>query len=227
MKLCVAALIICALLLTNMHWLSASELLDAPGPSGALVGALDLAAGPHTPVVLIIPGSGPVNRDGDSPIGLKSSTYRLLGDDLAEQGITTLRVDKRGMFGSAAAIPDPNDVTIEEYAADVGRWITVLRARTGASCVWVLGRSEGGLVALVAAQHEPDMCGLVLVATAGRPLGDVIRSQLRANPANAPILPEALSALDALESGRHVDARSMRCDWPMPTGGQSWRCCRT
>jgi len=73
-------------------------------------------------------------------------------------------------------VPDPNDVTIEDCAADIRDWIAVLHDQVGARCVWVLGHGGGGLVALVAAPHEPNVCGLVLVATPGRPLGEVIRN---------------------------------------------------
>ena len=73
----------------------------------------------------------------------------------------------------------------------------------------MLGHSEGGLVALAAAQKLPDICGLVLVSTAGQPLGEVLRTQLRANPANAPVLGQALAAIDALEAGKRVDVAGM------------------
>ncbi|UWU77008.1 alpha/beta fold hydrolase [Bradyrhizobium huanghuaihaiense] len=138
-----------------------------------------------------------------------ASTYRLLAEGLATHGIASVRIDKRGLFGSHAAVADPNCVTIDDYAADVRAWVSTIRGLTGAPCVWVLGHSEGGLVALVAAQDAPDLCGLILVATAGRPLGAVLREQLQSNPANAPILDEALSAITQLEAGRRVDLTGM------------------
>lgn len=176
------------------------------GPSGLLQGTM-LAPADATgaPVVLIIPGSGPTDRDGNSPLGVKASTYRLLAEALAERGVTSVRIDKRGMFASAGAAADPNHVTIADYAADAHAWAAELRHETGAPCVWLLGHSEGGLVALAAAQNPTDICGLVLVAAAGRRLSDVLREQLKANPANAPLLPQALPAIDALEAGKHVD----------------------
>ncbi|WP_258196206.1 lysine N(6)-hydroxylase/L-ornithine N(5)-oxygenase family protein [Paraburkholderia sp. GV072] len=58
----------------------------------------------------------------------------------------------------------------------------------------------------VAAQHTADICGLILLSTAGRPLGHVLREQLRSNPANARILDNGMSVLDSLESVRTVDA---------------------
>jgi len=182
--------------------------IEAPGPSGPLQGTLVEAAGTGAtpaPMVLIVPGSGPTNRDGDSPLGVRGAVFRQLAEGLAARGIGSVRIDKRGMFGSAKAIPDANDVTIADYAGDVRNWIDVIRKRTGVPCVWVLGHSEGGLVALVAAQDAKDICGLLLIATAGRPMGAVLREQLRANPANAPILPSALGAIDSLEAGRKVD----------------------
>lgn len=180
--------------------------IEAPGPAGPLRGTLLSPAAHDVPVVLIVPGSGPTDRDGNGPNGLRASAYRLIAEGLQSRGIASVRIDKRGMFGSASAIPDANDVTIEDYATDVHAWVTSIRRRTGASCVWVLGHSEGGLVALVAAQHTADICGLILVSTAGRPLGKVLREQLQSNPANAPILDNAISVLDSLDAGQAVDA---------------------
>jgi uncharacterized protein len=183
--------------------------VQAPGPLGPLKGTMLAPAGGNTPMVLIIPGSGPTDRDGNNPLGVKASSYRLLAEGLAAHDIGTVRIDKRGMFGSSAAVADGNAVTIDDYAADVQSWIAVIRKQTGVPCVWVLGHSEGGLVALAAAQKVTDICGVVLVATAGRPLGQVMRAQLKSNPANAPILDQAMAALDALEAGKHVDVANM------------------
>jgi uncharacterized protein len=183
--------------------------LEAPGPQGPLKGTMLAPASAGAPTVLIIPGSGPTDRDGNNPLGVKGSTYRLLAEGLAAHGIGTVRIDKRGMFASAAAVADGNAVTIDDYATDVASWISVIRKQTGASCVWVLGHSEGGLVALAAAQKVPNICGLLLVATAGRPVGEVMQEQLRANPANAPVLDQAIAAIDLLEAGKRVDVSGM------------------
>jgi uncharacterized protein len=183
-------------------------LLEAPGPAGPLKGTMLAPPGGKGPAVLIIPGSGPTDRNGNSPVGISAAPYRLLAEALAARGVTTVRIDKRGLAGSAGATADGDAVTIPDYVSDVHAWISVIRQRTGASCVWLLGHSEGGLIALAAAQ-QADVCGLILVSAAGRPIGEVLREQLKANPANAPILPPALSAIDALEAGKHVDTSSM------------------
>lgn len=159
--------------------------------------------------MLIVPGSGPTDRDGNNPLGVKAATYRLLAEGLAEHGITTVRFDKRGMFASAGAVPDANAVTIADYAADVHSWSAAIRSRTGASSLWLLGHSEGGLVALAATKNAPDVCGLILVSAAGRPLGQILREQLAANPAYAPLLDQAMKAIRFLEAGQRVDTTGM------------------
>lgn len=185
-----------------------SEIL-APGPLGALRGTLTRVAEASAPVVLILPGSGPTDRDGNNPFGIRAATYRHLSDDLAAEGVTSIRIDKRGMFGSASAVKDANAVTIEDYVDDVRSWVDVAQRETGAKCVWLLGHSEGGLVALAASDRVPDICGLVLVATAGRNMGEVLKDQLRSNPANAELLPRAMTAIDELSAGRRVAAEHM------------------
>jgi hypothetical protein len=182
--------------------------IEAPGPSGPLKGTLLTPDGGHGPVVLIIPGSGPTDRDGNNPAGVLAAPYRLLAEGLAAQGVTSVRIDKRGMFGSAAATADANVVTIPDYVVDVQAWSRVIRERTKRSCVWLLGHSEGGLIAMAAAKN-PDVCGLLLVSAPGRPMGEIIREQLKANPANAPLLGQALPALDALEAGKRVETADM------------------
>jgi len=186
-----------------------------PGPKGPLAGTLLTADGAaNAPVVVVIPGSGPTDRDGNSPLGITAAPYRLLAEALAARGVSTLRIDKRGLFGSKAAA-DPNDVTIAAYAADTRGWAKEAARRTGRRCAWLLGHSEGGLVALQAAQDPRGICGVVLVAAPGRATGQVMRDQLRANPANAPILAPALAAIDALEAGRRVDPATLPAPLPM------------
>lgn len=179
--------------------------VKAPGPDGPLRGTMVRPTN-EAPTVLMIPGSGPTDRDGNNPQGVRAAPYRLLAEGLAGHGIGSVRIDKRGMFGSQAAVGDPNSVTIDDYVRDTAAWIEVIRFQTGIERVWLLGHSEGGLVALAAATVLENVSGLILVATPGRPLGDILKEQLRANPAIAPLMDAADHAIDELSAGRRVDA---------------------
>ncbi len=199
-----AALAVAATASAAAAALPAPQELAATGPQGALAGTL-IAPAEGQPVVLIVPGSGPTDRDGNNPGGVTAAPYRLLAEALAARGIGSVRIDKRGMFGSKAAVADPNAVTVTDYVSDVGAWVAAARAATGARCVWLMGHSEGGLVVLAAADKVAHVCGAILLAAPGEKFGDVIRKQLQANPANAPLLPDALAAIARLEAGERVD----------------------
>ncbi len=160
------------------------------------------------PVVLMVPGSGPTDRDGNNPMGMKTDAYKLLAEGLSEERISTVRVDKRGMFGSAGA-GDPNVSSPQAYVDDIHAWIDAIKTERGSKCVFLLGHSEGALMVSLAAEGRKDVCGLILVSGMGRKMGDVIREQLTSNPANAPVLGQALGALSELQAGRHVDVTGM------------------
>ena len=182
----------------------AEEAVTIAGPTGPLAGSY-LAPLEGGPVMVIIPGSGPTDRDGNSPLGVAGGAYQRLAEALAAQGVGSIRIDKRGMFGSAAAAADPNAVRMTDYAADVRAWAAEARRRSGAPCAWLLGHSEGGLVAILAVQDSPDVCGLVLLAAPGRPVQQLLREQLAANPANILILPQVDRIIASLEAGQAPD----------------------
>lgn len=183
----------------------------ATGATGALKGVMLTPSDvERPPVVLIVPGSGPTDKDGNNALGATAASYRLLAEALVDQGVASVRIDKRGMFDSAGAAADPNAVTIADYARDVEAWAQALKPVTEAPCIWVLGHSEGALVAsAAAAERSDDICGLILVAGPGRPLGQVLREQLRANPANAPLLDAAFEAIAKLERREPVDVAAL------------------
>ncbi len=176
--------------------------------AGALSGTM-LRPDNSAAAVLIIPGSGPTDRNGNNLLGIRGAPYKLLAEALAQKGITTVRVDKRGMFGSSAAAADANAVTIEDYADDVRAWVKVIREKTGVPCVWVAGHSEGGLVALAASRRPEGFCGLVLLAAPGRPVGEIMRDQLQLTLGDGPLLKQATVVIKTLEAGRHPDMTSM------------------
>ena len=191
-----------ALLVASLLAGPVSTDITLPSQPAPLHGTL-LTPDSASAVAVILPGSGPTDRDGNSPLGVAASTYRLLAEGLATQGIATVRIDKRGIAASAAAGPAEADLRFDAYAADARAWATQAASRAGLPCAWLIGHSEGALVALKAVEGGDDkVCGLILLSGAGRPAGAVLREQLATLP--EPMKTQAFAALTQLEAGRTV-----------------------
>lgn len=175
-------------------------------PGATLAGTLQKPekAGAKVLVMLILPGSGPTDRDGNSAAG-PAGTYRKLAAELAAQGIASLRIDKRGIGRSVAQDTREEALNFNDYAADARAWLDWLSRQPGLGPVGLVGHSEGGLVALAAVQKSSPAKALVLLSTPGEPLGATIRRQLSQNRANPPALVrEAGDILTQLEAGKTV-----------------------
>lgn len=181
-----------------------SSPIEVVTPTGTLHGTWLQPTHGTAAAAVILPGSGPTDRDGNSAqFGIQASTYRLLAEALAEDGIATARIDKRGIGESAAVGPSEADLRFDAYVNDAVAWAIRTAQETGQPCAWLIGHSEGALVALAAANQEPRrVCGLVLLSGAGRPAGDVLREQLATLP--EPLKTEAYDTLAELEAGRTV-----------------------
>src|SRR5215467_15792050 len=139
---------------TSATAMAAETQVSVEGPSGVLKGTLASPDdGAKAPIAIIIPGSGPTDRDGNNPLGVTAASYRLLAEALSAKGMSTIRIDKRGMFGSSAAAADANSVRMSDLADDVRAWGREAQKRTSAPCAWLIGHSEGALVALITVQR--------------------------------------------------------------------------
>lgn len=128
--------------------------------------------------MLILAGSGPVDRDGNLP-GIHNDSLKRVAQGLADLGIGSLRIDKRGIGKSRTTALREEDLRIGTYASDAVHWLDVLRRKPGAGRLFILGHSEGALIATLAAQKS-DVAGLILVAGAGEPAAQLIARQLSA-----------------------------------------------
>ena len=179
--------------------------VELPGRPASLRGTLSLPAGGHAgvPGVLLLGGSGPIDRNGNQP-GMLNGSLRKLADGMAQCGIATLRIDKRGIGASAAAGPEEEQLTFDTYVADAADWLNFLRAQPRVRGVSALGHGEGGLVATRLAMRAR-LDRLVLIAAPGRRASVVLRDQLAAIDM-APVLRQRTDAtIRALERGETVD----------------------
>lgn len=152
--------------------------------------------------VLIWSGSGPTDRDGNSKLGLKNNSLKMLAHALGEAGYVSLRTDKRGIGESTAAAPPEAELRFDHYVADAMRWAHFLKEAPNVRRVYFLGHSEGGLVVTLAARSFHS-AGLILVAATGFPAPEILRRQLSAPGISIPrpLLDETLAILASLESG--------------------------
>ncbi len=177
-------------------------------PTGKIVGSLLLpaAAGP-VPVALIIAGSGPTDRDGNSSmIPGRNDSLRMLAQALARAGIASVRYDKRGIGASAQAMQSESALRFETYIDDAAAWVGRLRKDPRFSRVAVIGHSEGSLIGMVAAR-QAGADAFVSIAGVGTPLPAVLRRQL-ADKLPPDLLKENERILGALERGQTVDGVS-------------------
>ncbi|WP_437962372.1 alpha/beta hydrolase (plasmid) [Sorangium sp. So ce119] len=175
---------------------------------GALAGTLEVPAGCGPfPAVVIIPGSGPTDRDGNqAAAGLLADSYKLLAEGLRDRGIASVRYDKAGIGGSVSAAPRAEqEMRFEMGADDAALWVEELRADGRFATVTVVGHSEGSLLGMLVAART-DVDGYVSIAGAGRPIGDVLREQLAgALQQDEALLEAANGILDQLELGQPVE----------------------
>jgi len=159
----------------------ATEAVTLTTPTGVLSGTLQLPAGAGAhPLVLIIAGSGPTDRNGNT-VGMPSGsdTYRLLADSLAAHGIASLRYDKRGIAASASAGVSDRALRFETAATDAAGWVLQSRSDRRFSRIVILGHSEGSLLGMVAVpMAQPD--GYISVAGLARRADQMLHDQLAA-----------------------------------------------
>jgi uncharacterized protein len=175
---------------------------------GAIDAVLTIPPGvERPPVALLIAGSGSPDHDGNGP-QIKPATLKKLSEQLLARNIATLRYDKRGAGGWKADFGRPEDFRFKDYVDDAVLLVNFLRGSGKFSRVVLVGHSEGGLVAILAARRVP-VDRLVLLATAARRQGDLLKAQLEKQ-----VKPESFAAvakaIDDIMAGQIVD--------PLPPG---------
>lgn len=155
---------------------AASLEVQIPGPAGNLAGTLSLPSTLPAPAVLLLSGSGAHLRDGNRTPEHPYRPFRDIANALAGCGIATLRVDDRGMGGSAGVAAT---VSLTDTAADARAALATLHARPeiDAKRLFLLGHSYGGVVAPLVARDEPALAGVILLGAPARSFRETMRYQ--------------------------------------------------
>ncbi len=182
--------------------LPTSESVFLESKPGRLAGTLLVPVGAgRVPLAIIIAGSGPTDRDGNTagePSG--PNCLRQLADGLAAKGIAVLRYDKRGIAGSGSAgVPEQN-LRFDMLADDAVAWARKYEKDPRFSRIIVIGHSEGSLLGMLASQRFP-VAGFVSIAGTGRRADKVLHDQLAAQLTPA-MLKTADNLMAALVAGK-------------------------
>lgn len=160
-------------------WAGEQE-VSIDGGKAPLYGTFLMPDAPQpVPAVLLLAGSGPTDRDGNSPVpGVRPATYKLIAEGLAAHGIASLRVDKRGVGKSAAAMTSEAELRFDTYVDDAIAWAKFLKAQPHVSCLFLLGHSEGAQIGALTAAKVP-VCGFIAVSGTAQLAGDVVLRQMQ------------------------------------------------
>lgn len=198
-----------------------------PLDSTTVYGTLVRPSGPGPfPAVVMVAGSGPTDRDWNSPLlpGTNGSA-RLIAEELAQAGFASLRYDKR-VSGPHARENVPlliGKLTMQSHVDELAGAARTLASQpyVRSDRIFALANSEGTLHALNYQVHSPaiPLAGLVLIGPPGRSVGAVAHSQLAAQAAGIPN-GEALLALYDAAIARFLAGEPVAPDPALPEGVQ-------
>lgn len=176
--------------------------IELETPTGSLFGTLEIPGNkPPFPVVLIIAGSGPTDRDGNNPT-MQNNSLKMLAKELKINGIASLRYDKRGVGKSKNASLMESDLRFENYIEDAKHWINALKKDDRFGDIVVIGHSEGSLIGMAVSQNKI-VSKFVSIAGCGQTADKIIKEQLKSQPPE--VLEQALPILDKLTKGETVE----------------------
>lgn len=194
-----------ALLLSTASLFAGEEEITLNTPAGDIHGKLMLPdGGIPCPVVIIIAGSGPTDMNGNT-IGARMTNNSLLylAQELATNGIASVRYDKRGIGKSAAAGAKEEDLRFEHYINDATAWADKLGNDKRFNKVIIAGHSEGSLIGMVAARESKAVKAYISISGCGSPAYEILEQQLKSQPSR--VQQESAAICKELREGRTVE----------------------
>lgn len=192
--------------LTKVDDLAKEEQLeDIQVSGGKMTGQLEIPEGKGPfPLMIIIAGSGPTDRDGNSLIMVgKNDSLKMLAEELSKEGIASIRYDKRGVGQNIALVSKEEDLRFDHYIEDAVAWGDYAKEDKRFSEIGFIGHSEGSLVGMIAAQ-KADATVFVSIAGAGRPIDEVLLEQLE-DQLPIELMNESEKIIEKLKKGERVE----------------------
>ena len=129
-----------------------------------LAGTLTLPQGEGPfPAVLLISGSGAQNRNEEL---LAHKPFLLLSDYLTRRNISVLRMDDRGVGGSTGKLSESTSIDLAEDVLSGVRFLKT-RKEIDPERIGLIGHSEGGIIAPIAASKSQEIAFIILMAGSG------------------------------------------------------------
>lgn len=190
---------------------AAEEEVQITAPWGNIAATLATPEGGSDTAVLIIAGSGPTDRNGNSGLNLNTFTYKMLADGLTAEGIAVMRYDKRAIGLSHYPAEEVPNLLFDDFVDDAALCAEYLRAR-GYSRIILAGHSEGGAIALlVATERSVAIDGIVLLSAAAFPMDEILRWQLAEQlmPSHIGLMVTANNLIIRLKRGERIAEESI------------------
>lgn len=190
-----------AFLLCALSVQAAEQPVVLETPNGKIYGTLSIPdTGDCHPLVIMISGSGPTDRNGNQPAMINNS-LKMLADSLSGRGIASLRYDKR-MIGESRTGQTEEEIRFGDYVNDARAWVDRMAGDPRFSKIIFAGHSEGSLIALAASENNPEVGGVISLNGVGRPADVVLKEQLAQIP--EALREQAYVIIDALKAGWEV-----------------------
>lgn len=177
------------------------EITSAVGSK--LYGTL-LSKSNQQPLAIIIAGSGPTDRNGNSTISPATNEYKMLAYALDSQNIATFRYDKRGIAKSAYAGMKESNLVFDDYVKDAEKIFDYLHDTLGFKNIYFVGHSEGSLIGMLASEKKM-VKGYISIAGAGRPIDEVLEEQLQRQPIPDSVKQQIPGFFNRLKKGEEVN----------------------
>lgn len=127
-------------------------------------------------LLIIIPGSGPTDRNGNLQLA-RNNALRLLAEKLTASGIATFRYDKRVLTLLKRGGLEEEKLRFEDFVVDAVSTVNYFRDRTKYQNIYIVGHSQGSLVGMIAAQQST-ITGFISLAGPGQSIDATILSQI-------------------------------------------------
>jgi len=197
-------------LLSGITVVSAQSVTDAgkektitiPATGVAIQGSL-LSNSNKEKVVIIIAGSGPTDRNGNSIAGVNCDAYKLLATALVKNNISSFRYDKRGIAKSVVENFNETDLSFDDYINDAVTIYNYLKDSLGFKKIYFAGHSEGSLIGMIASA-KTNAQGYISIAGAGRPINMIITEQVTRKSAAAGAVTDSLFTI--LKTKNKIDS---------------------